>query len=279
LPAAPAFVLENVTKRFGSLRALADITLRIEPGEHVALVGPSGAGKTTLIGLLNGTLYPTQGEIRTLGHDLARLSVRARRQIQREIGTIHQQFHLVNNLRVVHNVNAGHLGRWSFARALVSLFWPLDVETARAALAQVGIPDKLYELTAHLSGGQQQRVALARALVQDPKVILADEPIASLDPERGRELMDLLRQLSRATGKTLVTSIHSVEFARSHFGRVIGLREGRIAFDRAAHDVTPEMLEALYRIDRPDEADEADEPDKADKADAADAADAGRRRA
>jgi phosphonate transport system ATP-binding protein len=252
------FVLRDVTKLFGSLPALTDLNLRIEPGEHVALVGPSGAGKTTLIGLLNGTLYPTQGEIRTLGHNLTRLSVRARRQIQREIGTIHQQFHLVNNLRVVHNVNAGHLGRWSFARAMVSMFWPLEVETARAALEQVGIPDKLYEMTAHLSGGQQQRVALARALVQDPKVILADEPIASLDPERGRELMDLLRQLSRATGKTLVTSIHSVEFARSHFQRVIGLREGRIAFDCPAEGVTPMMLETLYRIDRPDDADGAD---------------------
>jgi phosphonate transport system ATP-binding protein len=109
-------------------------------------------------------------------------------------------------------------------------------------------------MTGHLSGGQQQRVALARALVQDPKVILADEPIASLDPERGRELMDLLRQLSRETGKTLVTSIHSVDFARSHFQRVIGLREGRISFDGPAQDVTPAMIEALYRIERSDEA-------------------------
>jgi phosphonate transport system ATP-binding protein len=246
----PVFVLRNVTKLFGSLAVLADINLRIERGEHVALVGPSGAGKTTLIGLLNGTLYPTHGEVCMLGQNLARLSRSARQQVQREIGTIHQQFHLVNNLRVIHNVNAGHLGRWSFARALISLFWPLEVELARGALEQVGIPEKLYEMTAHLSGGQQQRVALARALVQDPQVILADEPIASLDPERGRELMDLLHHLSRKTNKTLVTSIHSVEFARSHFQRLIGLREGRIAFDCAARDVTPAMMEALYRIDR-----------------------------
>jgi phosphonate transport system ATP-binding protein len=248
------FLLRNVTKVFGSLPVLTDVNLRIEPGEHVALVGPSGAGKSTLIGLLNGTLYPTQGEVRMLGQNLTRLSLAARREVQREIGTIHQQFHLVNNLRVVHNVNAGHLGRWSFAKALFSMFWPLEIETARRALEQVGIPEKLYEMTAHLSGGQQQRVALARALVQDPKVILADEPIASLDPERGRELMDLLRQLSRKTSKTLVTSIHSVDFAKSHFQRVIGLREGRVAFDCASEDVTPVMIEALYRIDRPDEA-------------------------
>lgn len=245
-----AFVLRNVTKRFGGAAVLADINLRIDRGEHVALVGPSGAGKTTLIGLLNGSLHPTHGEVFTFGQNLTRMSRAARRQVQREIGTIHQQFHLVNNLRVIHNINAGHLGRWSFARALVSLFWPLEVELARRALEQVGIPEKLYEMTAHLSGGQQQRVALARALVQDPQVILADEPIASLDPERGRELMDLMRHLSRKTNKTLVTSIHAVEFARSHFQRLIGLREGRIAFDCAADEVSPAMMNALYRIDR-----------------------------
>lgn len=252
MPAEPAFVLRNVTKVFGRIPVLTDIDLRIEPGEHIALVGPSGAGKTTLIGLLNGMLAPTQGEVHALGHNLARLSVPARRKIQHQIGTIHQQYHLVNNLRVIHNVNAGRLGGWSFTRSLLSLFWPLEVESARRALEQVGIPEKIYELTAHLSGGQQQRVALARTMVQNPRVILADEPIASLDPERGRELMDLLRQLSHDTGKTLVTSIHSVEFARSHFQRVIGLREGRIAFDCAAQDLTPAMIDALYRIERPD---------------------------
>ena len=245
----PVFVLRNVTKVFGRSVVLADINLEVASGERVALAGPSGAGKTTLLSLLNGTLNPTQGEVCTLGQNLSRLSRTARQQVQREIGTIHQQFHLVNNLRVIHNVNAGHLGRWSFARALISLFWPLEVELARSALEQVGIAEKLYETTGHLSGGQQQRVALARALVQNPKVILADEPIASLDPERGRELMDLLHHLSHKNNKTLVTSIHSVEFARSHFQRLIGLREGRIVFDCSADDVTPAMMEALYRID------------------------------
>lgn len=252
MPGEPSFLLQNVTKVFGGIPALTDINLRIEHGEHVALVGPSGAGKSTLIGLLNGMLVPTQGEVRTLGQNLARLSVPARRKIQRQIGTIHQQYHLVNNLRVIHNVNAGRLGGWSFTKSLVSMFWPLEVESARRALEQVGIPEKIYEITAHLSGGQQQRVALARTMVQDPRVILADEPIASLDPERGRELMDLLRRLSQQTGKTLVTSIHAVEFARSHFQRVIGLRDGRIAFDCAAEDMTPALIDALYRIERPD---------------------------
>jgi phosphonate transport system ATP-binding protein len=246
----PAFHLKGVSKSFGNLSVLTDINLRVEREEHVALVGPSGAGKSTLLGLLNGTLHPTVGEVCVLGQCVTRMPHDRRRQLQREIGTVYQQFHLVNNLRVIHNINAGHLGRWSFLKALFSMFWPLEVGLAKKALEQVGIPEKLYEMTGHLSGGQQQRVALARVLVQNPQVILADEPIASLDPERGRELMDLLRHLSKETSKTLVTSIHSVDFAKSHFQRVIGLREGRIAFDCAAQDVTPTMIEALYRIDR-----------------------------
>ena len=242
------FSLRGVGKAYGSFQALSDINLEIQAGEQVALVGPSGAGKSTLIGLLNGTLTPSAGELRVLGHDLSRLRPRARRAVQRRIGTIYQQFYLTNTLRVVHNVNAGHLGRWSLLKALFSLAWPLEVKTAARALEQVGIPEKLYERTGMLSGGQQQRVALARVLVQDPIVILADEPISSLDPERSREIMNLLRDLGRELGKTLVTSVHAFQFAQSHFDRVVGLREGRILFDSPAASVTPGMIEALYRI-------------------------------
>ncbi len=248
--APPIFALHNVTKAFGSFAALSEINLAIMPGERVALVGPSGAGKSTLIGLLNGTMQPSTGDVRVLGHDLAHLPPRKRRAIQRQIGTIYQQFALVESLRVVHNVNAGQLGRWSLAKALLSLLWPLETEHATHALAQVGIPEKLYARTGQLSGGQQQRVALARVLVQDPVAILADEPIASLDPERGREIMNLLRDLSVHTGRTLVTSLHLVEFARSHFDRIIGLRAGRIFFDCPADEITGPLIEALYKIDR-----------------------------
>jgi phosphonate transport system ATP-binding protein len=243
------FVLRGVTKRFGNLSALREIDLTVREGEQVALVGPSGAGKSTLISLLNGTLLPSEGEVRVLGHDLSRLSQRARREVQRRIGTVYQQFYLTESLRVVHNVNAGHLGRWSFGRALLSLVRPLDVGSAALALEQVGIPEKLYERTGRLSGGQQQRVAIARVLVQDPDVILADEPVASLDPERSREIMDLMRDLSTRTGKTWVASVHAYEYARSHFRRIVGLREGRILFDAPAHEVTETMARDLYRIE------------------------------
>lgn len=243
----PIFELKNVSKQFGSFPSLTDINLQIQSGESVALVGSSGAGKSTLINLLNGTLLPTQGEVWVLGRNLALLRPKLLRQIQSQIGTIYQQFHLVDNLLVIHNVNAGHLGRWSFLKAAISLIHPLEVETAAKALAQVGIAEKLYERTDCLSGGQQQRVAIARVLVQNPTAILADEPISSLDPERSREIMDILRQLSQETGKTLVTSIHTIEFARSHYQRIIGLREGQILFDTPAEKLTDKMIEDLYK--------------------------------
>lgn len=246
---APIFELKNVTKKFGAFQSLTDINLQIWGGERVALVGPSGAGKSTLISLLNGTLLPSQGEVWVLGRNLAHIRPKVLRQVQRQIGTVYQRFHLVDSLRVIHNVNAGHLGHWSFLKAAVSLVWPLEVEIAAKALAQVGIPEKLYERTDRLSGGQQQRVAIARVLVQKPAAILADEPISSLDPERSREIMDLLCQLNQETGKTLVTSLHAIEFARSYYQRIIGLRQGRILFDTPVATLSDAMIEELYRME------------------------------
>ena len=257
-PPEPAFVLAGVTKRFGggggsataAAAALAGVDLRVERGEHVALIGPSGAGKSTLLGLLNGSLLPTTGTVRVLGNDLARLGPAARRRVQRRIGTVYQQHHLVENLRVIHNVNAGRLGRWSSARALWSLLaWPQEVPAARDALDRVGIEEALWARTGHLSVGQQQRVALARVLVQDPDVILADEPVAALDPERALDVLGLLRDLGGETGKTLVVSLHQVEMARSHFERIVGLRAGRIVFDGPPAELTPPLISSLYRLE------------------------------
>ncbi len=242
----PIFELKQASQQFGQFRALSNLNLQIYPGERVALVGASGAGKSTLIRLLNGTLLPSSGEVWVLGHNLARLSPRQLRLVQRRIGTVYQQFNLVNNLRVIHNVNAGHLGHWPLIKAAISLLFPLEVETAAKALTQVGIPEKLYAPTEELSGGQQQRVALARVLVQNPDVILADEPISNLDKQLSREIMDLLKDMSEAGGKTLVTSLHSLEFARSHCARLVGLRQGQIAFDLPPAALSPTTIEQLY---------------------------------
>ncbi len=247
----PAFSLQGVTVRFGALRALEDVDLEVAPGERVALVGPSGAGKSTLLGLLNGTVRPSSGRVEVLGHDLAGLRPRQLRAVQRRIGAVRQQFDLVGPLRVVHNVNAGRLGQWSLARAAWSLLSPRDMGDVEVALRRMGISDKLHERTDQLSGGEQQRVALARVLVQDPAAILADEPISSLDPTRGREVMDLLRGLAVERGRTLVVSLHAFEYAVSHCDRVVGLRDGRILFDADAERVDAGMAEGLYRIDQP----------------------------
>ena len=244
----PVFELRGVTVRYGAFAALSKVSLRIEAGERVALIGPSGAGKSTLLSLLNGSLAPTEGEVRLLGQNPTRLSTRALRRLQRQIGTVYQQFHLVPSLSVIHNVNAGHLGRWSLLQAMVSLIVPLERPKAARALAEVGIADKLYARTDTLSGGQQQRVAIARVLVQDPVAILADEPISSVDPERSREIMTLLRELCDRFDKTLVVSLHAIEYAYSHCERMIGLRAGQVVFDLPAAQVSPQMVEALYRI-------------------------------
>ncbi|MEO1070575.1 MAG: ATP-binding cassette domain-containing protein [Cyanobacteria bacterium J06638_6] len=232
---------------FGTVAALSDCSLAIAAGERVALIGPSGAGKSTLLSLLNGSLSPTTGRVVILGQDVGRLSSRKLRRIQRLVGTVYQQHHLVGNLSVIHNVNAGALGRWSLPRALWSLVWP-PVPMAAQALTQVGIADKLYARTDRLSGGQQQRVALARVLVQDPAVILADEPISSVDPERSRAMMDLLCQLNQTTAKTLVISLHEVAFAREYCDRIVGLRQGQICFDAAPDQINDAMLADLYRL-------------------------------
>ncbi len=242
----PVFQLKQVSKKFGNFLALEDINLSIYPGERVALIGSSGAGKSTLLNLLNGSQMPTTGEISILGANPQQLSPRKLRQLQQKIGTIYQELHLVENLRVIHNVNAGHLGRWSFFKALVSLINPLEVDTAMAALTKVGIPEKLYEFTYKLSGGQKQRVALARVLIQNPLVILADEPISSLDSHLSRDIMNLFLNMNIFKGINLVISLHNVEFACTHCHRIIGLRHGKVIFDSPPQHISSSMLQDLY---------------------------------
>jgi phosphonate transport system ATP-binding protein len=241
-----AFELNHVTHWFDRDVGLEDFSCTIALGDRVGLIGSSGAGKSTLIRLLNLTLTPTSGELRVFDRPTSSLTQKSRRQLQRQIGTVYQQFHLIDNLQVIHNVNAGNLGRWSLLKALVSLIYPFDRQGAIAALTQVGIPEKLYERTDQLSGGQQQRVAIARVLVQNPLVVLADEPTASLDRELSQDVMDLLCDLCTQQNRTLVMSLHDVGLARRYCDRLIGLKQGRMLFDCATEDVTEAMLAQLY---------------------------------
>lgn len=243
--------LDRITLRYGTSgpAALDDVSLRVEGGERVAVVGPSGAGKSSVLALANTSLAPTSGSVRIFGADPTSLDGAELRALRRRVGTIHQHLHLAGPLRVVHNVNAGHLGRWSPFRAWLSLARPAEVEQAQAALRSLGIADKLWERTDHLSGGERQRVAIARVLVQNPDLVIADEPIAALDPARGRDVLDALCRVAAVGGRSLVVSLHAFDLALEYFDRVIGLREGRVVFDRRPGDIGPDDAAALYRID------------------------------
>jgi phosphonate transport system ATP-binding protein len=245
---------ENLTKSFnGSFMAVDGVNLKIEPGERVAFIGPSGAGKTTLFRLLNLTIPPTSGKLFFDGQDVSSLHGAQLRQARLRIGTIYQQHNLVLRLKVIHNVLAGRLGAWSVWKAMASLVRPAGVESAYEALKRVGIPEKLFDRTDELSGGQQQRVAIARVLVQDPQVILADEPVSSVDPTLASSLVKLLVTISEQDGKTLLMNLHSVDLALAFFPRIVGFREGKVLFDLKPAEVTKEPLEELYRGCQPEQ--------------------------
>ena len=207
---------------------LRGFSLRVEPGERVAVVGPSGAGKTTLFRAINRTVPISGGVLRFAGEDVARSSGSALRRLRRRIAVIAQKHDLVEPLRVHQNVTAGALGEWSAARAIRYLLWPRAAElaAAEAALQAVGLAHKLHARTRTLSGGEQQRVAIARALVQAPSLILADEPVASLDPRTAEEVLALLCGLAERRGVALLCSLHQPELAARFFDRVVEIRKG-----------------------------------------------------
>lgn len=222
--------IENLTVGYSRLAepALRDLSLSVAAGERVALVGPSGSGKTTLFRAISGFVPVTAGRIVIAGTDITRTRGRDLRTLRRGIGVIAQQHDLVDRLRVYQNVMAGALGRWTTPHALRFLFWPryAEMEEARAALERVGVADKLRVRTSDLSGGQQQRVAIARALVQQPVVMLADEPIASLDPDMAQHILSLLCHLAAEARIALLCSLHQHEQAERHFDRIVRLQAG-----------------------------------------------------
>ncbi len=241
---------DGICKSYPRVKALAPLSFNILPGEKVALVGPSGSGKTTLLYLLAGILQPDEGVLIVDGVPLS--SVRNGKELSQLVGMVHQQYDLVPHLSVLHNVLAGRLGQWSLLRSLISLVWPRDQQLAEEALAQMGIADKVNERTSHLSGGELQRVAIARLMVQSSRIILADEPVSSLDPARAEDLLGLLTGLAMTDGKTLVASMHSPYLIKKYFSRVIGLREGVLQFDMLASEMTEEVLDRLYGLEQPE---------------------------
>lgn len=249
----PLYSLTGASRRFSGTEgdgiiALDGVTLQVARGERIALIGPSGAGKTTLFRLLNGTLRSTAGRVCFDGVCMEDRNEAALRAMRRRIGTVYQAQHLVPQLPVYQNVLAGRLGAWSAWRALVSRLWPsrADLDRVRTCLDLVGLAEKWSAPTHTLSGGQRQRVAIARVLMQDPPVILADEPVSALDPTLAQDVLELLLGLHGAD-RTLVASLHTVDLALEHFPRIVALKEGKIFFDLPARSVTGTLLDDLFR--------------------------------
>ncbi|TWE02264.1 phosphonate transport system ATP-binding protein [Pseudomonas sp. AG1028] len=239
--------LTAVGLRHGNgVQALQGIDLQVEQGERMAIIGPSGAGKSSLLNLLATALAPSAGELQVLGERPWQLSSRQRQRLRTRIGLIHQAPPLPLRQRVVTAVLAGRLGQWSLARSLVNLLYPLDIPGARAQLDKLDLADKLFAPCGQLSGGQLQRVGIARALYQAPQLLLADEPVSAMDPRLADHTLSLLVSHAEAGGVTLVASLHTVELALAHFPRIVGVRDGRIAFDLPASEVDSERLQALY---------------------------------
>ena len=225
--------LAEVEIRFGSLQVLKDVSLVLGRGEIIGVVGPSGAGKTTLFRLINGLETPGAGRVSVLGLDLVTLSARELRELRRRIAWIPQDLALVSNMSVLQNVLQGSIGSRGFLGNLKAMLYPdrSAVEAVYELLCRTGIGEKLYQKVETLSLGQQQRVALARALYQRPAVILADEPVSSLDPTRADEALRLLVEVAGERNIALLVSIHHVELAREILPRLVGLRKGRVLKD------------------------------------------------
>lgn len=226
--------------------ALCGLSLQVAAGEQIAVIGPSGAGKTTLLHVLACALPPSSGSLQLNGRDPWQLPRRQLQRLRGELFLAPQVPPLPPRQRVVTSVLAGRLPQIGLWQSLRSLFYPSAMAQADAALARFDLSDKLFARVDRLSGGERQRVGLARALVTDATLLLVDEPLSALDPTRGQQAIAALTQAARERGATLISSLHHVEMALQHFPRIVGLRDGELAFDLPAADVTPERLQALY---------------------------------
>lgn len=226
--------------------ALKSTTLDIQPGEMVSVVGLSGSGKSTLIRTINGLVPITSGELTVGGHSLASARGRELRQLRGEIGMIFQGFNLAGRTSVLNNVLVGRLAHTATWRTLLGLHTASDKQIAFDALDRVGILAKAWDRASSLSGGQQQRVAIARALSQEPRLVLADEPVASLDPPTAHAVMRDLRRINRELGLTVLTNLHLVDLARAYGSRIIGLRAGEVVYDGPVADATDAVFEEIY---------------------------------
>src|SRR6202045_3187159 len=249
-PAANSrLVTEGISKIFGRVSAVDNVSVKIPAGQFVGIIGRSGAGKSPLLRMLNRRTDPTSGRIRWEGIEVTALKGRGLRAWRRRCAMIFQQFNLVGRLDVLTNVLMGRLAHTPAWRSLPKLWSGEDRTMAMDALDQFGLAGFAAERAENLSGGQQQRVAICRALLQEPEIVLADEPVASLDPENTRVVMDALRRINRHYGATVMCNLHSVELARAYCDRLVGMAAGRGGFDGGPALLTEAAARALYGME------------------------------
>jgi phosphonate transport system ATP-binding protein len=242
----PMIAVRGLSKTYAAgVRALNDVNIEVAAGEFLVILGPSGAGKSTLLRCINRLVDPTAGEVLHNGRpvDGNRSELRAMR---RQFGMVFQQFNLVKRLSVLTNVLTGRLGYHSLWRSLVYSFPEADKRIAIECLARVAMDHKAFQRADTLSGGEQQRVAIARALAQQPTVILADEPVASLDPKIARQVLGYLREAARELGITVLCNLHQVEYAKEFSERVVGMSRGSVVFEGPPAQLTDEILHRIY---------------------------------
>ncbi len=239
--------VENLTKIYdGGTRALDNVSFEVEKGEFLAIIGLSGSGKSTLLRCINRLIEPTEGTITWDGVDITNASQEELRRIRRRIGMVFQHFNLVNRSKVLTNVLAGRLGYSNPALSVVNRFSKADMDKAYAQLARVGLEEKATARADELSGGQQQRVGVARAMMQDPEIMLADEPVASLDPVLAHSIMQYLERINQDDGVMVLCSLHFLDLVHQYADRVIALNEGKLVFEGSPQEIDDKRFKEIY---------------------------------
>ncbi|MCX7685276.1 MAG: phosphonate ABC transporter ATP-binding protein [Acetobacteraceae bacterium] len=244
--------IRSLSRRFGAVTAVDRVTLAVPAGQMVGIIGRSGAGKSTLLRMINRLTEPSEGRIFYAGREVTALSGKALRDWRTDCAMIFQQFNLVQRLDVLTNVLIGRLnhrpGPFGTLSSLFKRFTAAERAMALEALARLDLADQALQRADTLSGGQQQRVAIARAMLQEPKILLADEPIASLDPRNSRVVMDALRMVNRQDGITVLCNLHHLETARAYCDRIVAMQSGRVVFDGPPEELTPSRVQEIYGV-------------------------------
>lgn len=244
---APLLEIKNLSKSYDQKNyALKEINLTVNKGEFIVVIGPSGAGKSTFIRTINRMIDPSAGEVIFENTHLETAKHKTLRHERAKIGMIFQHYNLIGRTNVIRNVLHGRLGQISFFKSLLGLYSEADKQEAVALLTKVGLKDQMYQRANELSGGQMQRVGICRAMMQHPDLILADEPIASLDPNSAKIVMEQLKEITEERKITCIVNLHQVDFAKKYATRIIGIKEGRIVFDGKPADLKEELISEIY---------------------------------